>query len=80
MINSKISAIDYPSRGSVATYSIRHGGAAFPVLLPDPAHKHLGMCMTQTGDFFQEKARVMDEMRLRLSALRTSGCHLYLRK
>ncbi len=55
----------------VATDSIRYDGAAFPVLLPDQAHKHLGVRMTLTGDFSQEKARVTDEMRLRLSALRT---------
>ncbi len=55
----------------VATDGIQHDGAAFPVLLPDQAHKHLGMRTTLTGDFSQEKARVTDEMRLRLSALRT---------
>jgi hypothetical protein len=65
-----ISAIDYSTRGRVATDSIRHDGAAFPVLLPDQAHKHLRVRMTLTGDFSQEKARVTDEMRLLLSALR----------
>jgi hypothetical protein len=71
MLRSKISAVDYSTGGVVATDSIRHDGAAFPVLLPDQAHKHLGMRMSLTGDFSQEKARVTDEMRLRLSALRT---------
>jgi hypothetical protein len=71
MLKSKISAIDYSTGGVVATDSIQHDGAAFPVLPPDQAHKHLGMRMTLTGDFSQEKARVTDEMRLRLSALRT---------
>ena len=71
VLKSKISAIDYSTGGVVATDSIRHDGAVFPVLLPDQAHKHLGMRMTLTGDFSQEKARVTDEMRLRLSALRT---------
>ena len=71
MLKSKISAIDYSTGKVVATDSIRHDGAAFPVLLPDQAHKHLGMRMSLTGDFSQEKARVTGEMRLRLSALRT---------
>lgn len=69
MLKSKISGIDNSTGGVVATDSIRYEGAAFPVLLPDQAHKHLGMRMTLTGDFSQEKARVTDEMRLRLSAL-----------
>jgi hypothetical protein len=71
MIN--FSAIDYSPGGSIATDhdSIRHDGAALPVLLPDQAHKHLGMRTTWTGDFSQEKARVTDEIRLRLSALCT---------
>jgi hypothetical protein len=71
MLKSKISAIDYSTGKVVATDSIRHDGAAFPALLPDQAHKHLGMRMSLTGDFSQEKARVTGEMRLRLSALRT---------
>ena len=71
MLKSKISAIDYSTGGVVATDSIQHDGVVFPVLLPDQAHKHLGMRMTLTGDFSQEKARVSDEMRLRLTALRT---------
>ena len=71
VLKSKISAIDNSTGGVVATDSIRHEGAAFPVLLPDQAHKHLGVRLTLTGDFSREKARVTDDMRLRLSALRT---------
>ena len=70
VLKSKVSAIDNSTGGVVATDSIRHEGATFPVLLPDQAHKHLGVRLTLTGDFSQEKARVTDEMRLRLSALR----------
>ena len=69
MPKSKISAIDNSTGGVVATDSIRYEGAPFPVLLPDQAHTHLGMRMTLTGGFSQEKARVTDEMLLRISAL-----------
>ena len=55
MLKSKISAIDFSTGGWVAIDSIRHKDAAFPVLLPDQAHKHLGMRMSLTGDFSQEK-------------------------
>ena len=67
MLKSTISAIDNATGRMVATDSIRHDGASFPVLPPDQAHKHLGIRINLTGDFSQERARVTDEMRLRLT-------------
>ena len=68
MLKSKISGIDSSTGGVVATGSIRHEGAALPVLPPDQAHAHLGMRMRLTGDLSQEKARAAHAVRLRLSA------------
>jgi hypothetical protein len=60
MIKSKISAIDNLTGDVDASDSIWHECAAFLVLLPGQANKHLGMSLTLAGDFSQDKAPVTD--------------------
>ena len=55
-------AIDFSTGQSVAADSITLDGLAFTALLPDQAHKHLGVRMTMTGNFEVEKQYVRGEM------------------
>ena len=65
MLISQISAINFATGQMVATDNIRLKGVAFPVLPPNQAHKHLGVSMTLTGDFSQEKEHVLRKMQQR---------------
>ena len=69
MPKSYISAIDFSTGQSVAADRITLDGLAFTALLPDQAHKHLGVRMTMTGNFEVEKKYVLEEMQRRLESL-----------
>ena len=69
MPKSNISAIDFSTGQSVAADSITLDGLPFTALLPDQAHKHLGVRMTVTGNFEVEKKCVRGEMQRRLESL-----------
>ena len=69
ILKSKISAIDFATGQMVATDHIKLNGAAFPVQPPHKALKQLGVRITMTNDFSEEKEYVIAEMKQRLSAL-----------
>ena len=69
MPKSYISAIDFSTGQSIAADSINLDGLPFTVLLPDQAHKHLGVRMTMTGNFEVEKEYFRGEMQRRLESL-----------
>ena len=64
-----ISAVDFSTGHTVSTDSITLDGVPFVVLLPDKAHKHLGVRMTMTGSFDAEKEYVSEETQRRLESL-----------
>jgi len=69
MFKSYISAINFATGQAMPTDSITFDGKPFSVLHPAQAHKHLGIRMTLTGDFREEKAYVRAEMQRRITEL-----------
>ena len=69
MPKSYISAVDFSTGQSIAADSITLDGLPFTALIPDQAHKHLGVRMTMTGNFEVEKEYFRGEMQRRLESL-----------
>ncbi len=69
MLKSKISAINHATGLPVVTDSITFNGIPFTILPLDAAHKVLGVFMTLTGSYRENKEYVLAKMKLCCKAL-----------
>ena len=70
MKKSEIAGIDFATGEQIATDNIKLNGQTFQVLDATHAHKVLGVRISLTGDFTEEKRHVLETMKARVQALR----------